>query len=63
MVGRIDCKAHRRSKILQVLNVHWESKTKLSEQLLALLHAELLKFTQFNQCAELDDVILQKALA
>ena len=63
MVGRIDCKAHRRSKVLQVLSVHWESKTKRSEQLLALLHAELLKFSQFNQCAELDDAVLQKALA
>ena len=63
MVGRIDCKAHRRSKILQVLNVHWESKTKRSEQLLALLQAELLRFSQFNQCIELDDVILKKAVA
>ena len=63
MVGRIDCKAHRRSKILQVLNVHWESKTKRSEQLLALLQAELLRFSQFNQCTELDDAVLKKALA
>ena len=63
MVGRIDCKAHRRSKVLQVLSVHWESKTKRSEQLLALLQAELLRFSQFNQCIELDDVILKKAVA
>ena len=63
MVGRIDCKAHRRSKILQVLSVHWESKTKRSEQLLALLQAELLRFSQFNQCTELDDAVLKKALA
>ena len=63
MVGRIDCKAHRRSKVLQVLGVHWESKTKLSEQLVALLKVELLRFSQFNQCTELDDVILKNALA
>ena len=63
MVGRIDCKAHRRSKVLQVLSVHWESKTKRSEQLLALLQAELLRFSQFNQCTELDDAVLKKALA
>lgn len=63
MVGRIDCKAQRRSKVLQVLSVHWESKTKRSEQLLALLQAELLRFSQFNQCTELDDAVLKKALA
>ena len=58
MVGRIDCKAHRRSQTLQVLSVHLEPAVAADATFKAMLHRELQRFAAFNQCSELDATAL-----
>ncbi|UOO91033.1 winged helix DNA-binding domain-containing protein [Vitreoscilla massiliensis] len=60
MVGRMDCKAHRRSKTLQVLSVHWQESVPEREHLLAALRSELPRFAAFNQCHDIDATVLDR---
>ena len=59
IVGRIDCKAHRAKKTLEVISLHlenhlFENKQLDREQFLSVLIIELHKFSAFNQCTEID---------
>ena len=58
MVGRIDCKAQRRSQTLQVLSVHLEPAVAADATFKTMLHRELQRFAAFNQCNELDATAL-----
>ena len=60
VVGRMDCKAHRSSKTLQVLSLHWEQAQFATPEVVALLGQELRRYVTFNQCSELDDAVLQR---
>lgn len=55
LVGRIDCKAHRAEKCLQVLSLHMENSAIDDEaKFYQMLMQELRKFSLFNQCDEVD---------
>ena len=60
VVGRMDCKAHRSSKTLQVLSLYWEQAQFATPEVMALLGQELRRYAAFNQCSELDDAVLQR---
>ena len=63
LVGRIDCKAHRKQKLLEIKSVHLEKPVdaNFSDAFLKALE----KFTRFNQCEEyrLPDSFRIQALA
>ena len=46
-VGRMDCKAHRKTRVFEVKQLHWEADTD-PEQIIGLVAEELLSFAQFN---------------
>lgn len=52
-VGRIDCKAYRKQKVLQINTIYQEKKIKNKEQYQDKLNQSLQKFAEFNQCEEL----------
>ena len=52
-VGRMDSKAERKQKILNVHNLHFEP-VKLSKPMLAKIIDALKSFATFNQCKEID---------
>ena len=52
--GRVDCKAHRRERRMEVLSVHLEDPAVDRDALLPALAAELKAFSAFNGCATAD---------
>lgn len=57
MVGRIDCKAHRSDRKLEILNFHREVKINNfdDDQFYKLLWKEINDFSRFNKCIEIED--------
>ncbi|MFT6268049.1 MAG: hypothetical protein ACJAVV_000854 [Alphaproteobacteria bacterium] len=53
-VGRIDCKAHRSEKRLEVVSLHLEDVELDQEHFFELLRTELQNFANFNKCPTLD---------
>ena len=60
VIGRMDCKAHRSSKTLQVLSLHWEQAQCATPEMMALLEQALHRYAAFNQCSQLDAAVLQR---
>ena len=55
LVGRIDCKVHRREKRLEVIRLHLEDPNMQDrDEFLQALELELHRFAQFNQSTLLD---------
>lgn len=50
-VARMDCKADRKAKTLNINNLHFE-KTKFTKEMIRKLADVIEKFTQFNQCSK-----------
>lgn len=59
-VGRIDCKAHRADRRLEVLSLHLEECRFDREEFFLALGCELNRFCEFNNCKFLDDDIIHK---
>ncbi len=57
LVGRIDCKAHRKERILKVKAVFKEKIIKNNEKYQIKLKQALIDFAEFNQC---DEVVFEK---
>ena len=58
LVGRIDCKADRKSGILQIKYLQHEVA---DEEFLTSLADELNRFKQFNNCRSIDVIKTEKA--
>ena len=58
LVGRIDCKAYRTEKKLEILNFHLEDDVLNRDQFFSLLSQELQRFAKFNKCSILDESAL-----
>lgn len=52
LVGRIDCKAHRRSHCLQLKSLHMEQR--VDEGFADAFHDALQSFREFNQCRRIE---------
>ena len=52
LVGRIDCKAFRKERVLKINSVFQEKTIKNTEKYQAQLQIALEEFAQFNQCDE-----------
>ena len=52
LVGRIDCKAHRKEKLLKINALFQEKTIKNQEKYNSKLHDSLIQFAAFNQCDE-----------
>ncbi len=50
LVGRLDCKAHRKDKIFEIKAAHIEHK--VDERFPAAMDAELQRYREFNQCRQ-----------
>ncbi|WP_370681191.1 winged helix-turn-helix domain-containing protein [Comamonas sp. GB3 AK4-5] len=61
LVGRMDCKAHRKEKRLQVLSLHLENQALDLERFGPQLRQALEKFAAFNDCEQIasEDARLQ----
>ncbi len=57
LVGRIDCKAHRSVKELEVISLHLEKTVKDKEHFFFELEQELKRFAAFNQCLAVNDKV------
>jgi uncharacterized protein YcaQ len=57
LVARADCKAERKARVLEVINLFIEPGLKQQDAFMVALQSELQSFAAFNQC---DDVVLQK---
>jgi uncharacterized protein YcaQ len=53
-VARIDCKAHRAEKRLEVISLNFEGEWRDSKQLMLKLNNEIQRFAEFNQCSVVD---------
>ncbi len=51
LVGRLDCKAHRKEKIFEIKAAHIEHK--VDERFQVAMDAELQRFSKFNKCNEI----------
>lgn len=51
LVGRLDCKAHRKDKVFEIKSAHIEQK--VDDRFPAAMDAELRRFSEFNQCDEI----------
>lgn len=60
-VGRVDCKAHRAERRLEVLSLHLEAGPLAREPFFPALRDALQRFADFNQCPKLDDRVVGKA--
>lgn len=49
-VGRIDCKAHRQTRTLEVISLHQEAVTSDDEKFIATFIAQVQRFARFNGC-------------
>jgi uncharacterized protein YcaQ len=58
-VGRIDCKAHRSEKRLEVVSLHLENIKIDQEHFFEALRSELQDFANFNKCPTLDLLVIQ----
>lgn len=59
LVGRVDCKAHRSIKELEVISLHLEKTVKNKELFFFELEQELKRFAAFNQCSTINDKVIQ----
>lgn len=57
LVGRIDCKAHRSVKELEVISLHLEKTVKDKEHFFFELEQELKLFAAFNQCLTVNNKV------
>ncbi|MCU4346613.1 winged helix DNA-binding domain-containing protein [Acinetobacter lactucae] len=60
LVGRLDCKAHRSIKELEVISLHLEKTVKNKELFFFELEQELKRFAAFNQCLTINDKVIQR---
>lgn len=60
LVGRVDCKAHRSIKELEVISLHIEKTVKNKELFFFELEQELKRFATFNQCSTINDKVIQR---
>lgn len=60
LVGRVDCKAHRCIKELEVISLHLEKTIKNKELFFFELEQELKRFAAFNQCSTINDKVIQR---
>lgn len=63
LVGRVDCKAHRSIKELEVISLHLEKTVKNKEVFFFELEQELKRFAAFNQCSTINDKVIKLILA
>ncbi|WP_416040412.1 winged helix-turn-helix domain-containing protein [Acinetobacter lactucae] len=63
LVGRLDCKAHRSIKELEVISLHLEKTVKNKELFFFELEQELKRFAAFNQCSTINDKVIKLFLA
>ncbi|EOQ74115.1 winged helix-turn-helix domain-containing protein [Acinetobacter lactucae] len=63
LVGRVDCKAHRSIKELEVISLHVEKTVKNKELFFFELEQELKLFAAFNQCSTINDKVIKLILA
>lgn len=54
LVGRMDCKAHRAEKRLEVISLHLQTEIRQHDVFWTQLAEALTKFAVFNQCAQVD---------
>lgn len=59
LVGRVDCKAHRSIKELEVISLHLEKTVKNKELFFFELEQELKSFAAFNQCSTINDKVIK----
>lgn len=59
LVGRIDCKAHRSIKELEVISLHLEKTIKDKELFFFELEQEIKRFAEFNQCTIINDQVIK----
>jgi uncharacterized protein YcaQ len=59
LVGRIDCKAHRIVKELEIISIHLEKTIKDKELFFFELEQELKRFAEFNQCTIINDKVIK----
>ncbi|AQZ81342.1 hypothetical protein BUM88_06845 [Acinetobacter calcoaceticus] len=59
LVGRIDCKAHRTVKELEVISIHLEKTIKDKELFFFELEQEIKRFAEFNQCSIINDKVIK----
>lgn len=52
-VGRMDCKAHRRTRRLEIVALHFEPSLNTQGRLIAALANALQRFCAFQQCVEI----------
>lgn len=56
IVGRIDCKAHRSEKKMEIISFHKEKASNFDEdQFYSLLRSEVINFSKFNKCLKVED--------
>ncbi|MCU4442051.1 winged helix-turn-helix domain-containing protein [Acinetobacter pittii] len=60
LVGRVDCKAHRSIKELEVISLHLEKTVKNKELFFFELEQELKRFAAFNQCSTINDKVIKR---
>ncbi|AUT34774.1 hypothetical protein BFR69_00470 [Acinetobacter pittii] len=60
LVGRVDCKAHRSIKELEVISLHLEKTVKNKELFFFELEQEFKRFAAFNQCSTINDKVIQR---
>ncbi|EXS33406.1 MULTISPECIES: winged helix-turn-helix domain-containing protein [Acinetobacter calcoaceticus/baumannii complex] len=60
LVGRVDCKAHRSIKELEVISLHIEKTVKNKELFFFELEQELKHFAAFNQCSTINDKVMKR---
>ncbi|ODL96910.1 hypothetical protein AXH23_04500 [Acinetobacter pittii] len=60
LIGRVDCKAHRSIKELEVISLHIEKTVKNKELFFFELEQELKRFAAFNQCLTINDKVIQR---
>ncbi|QSB54522.1 YcaQ family DNA glycosylase [Acinetobacter calcoaceticus] len=59
LVGRIDCKAHRTVKELEVISLYLEKTIKDKELFFFELEQEIKRFAEFNQCTIINDKVIK----
>ncbi|KQQ76410.1 winged helix-turn-helix domain-containing protein [Acinetobacter sp. Leaf130] len=59
LVGRIECKAHRTVKELEVISIHLEKTIKDKELFFFELEQEIKRFAEFNQCTIINDKVIK----
>jgi len=61
LVGRVDCKAHRRERRFDLIHLHIERAIDDRERFLATLAAAIHEFAAFNECDEVNVVKVSPA--